>query len=155
MLLYLGKITDFMLHSVNNINGHSSQICQDYYILEDRKQDVINARQVMQIQNGDTSFESFDKTWDQPEVHEYNIWGRNHPDFGKPNLKRARWTATEIEYIGDIANELKILGTNNIISRCLKRLKSDPKARDIFHENHVLDSARLRSGYDAYLKQKA
>ena len=42
----------------------------------------------------------------------------------------------------------------NLAAKCLKAIKLDPNARMIFHHRHVLNSARLRSGYDKAFKEK-
>jgi hypothetical protein len=43
-----GRITQQEMHSVQAINGHSSQVTEDYYIQEDRAQDVSHARTAFQ-----------------------------------------------------------------------------------------------------------
>lgn len=42
-----------------------------------------------------------------------------------------------------------------MIYRCRKDILEDPLGRRIFHPRHILDSARLRSGFDAYYKRPA
>ena len=43
-----GRITQQEMYSVQAINGHSSQVTEDYYIQEDRAQDVAQARSAFQ-----------------------------------------------------------------------------------------------------------
>jgi hypothetical protein len=42
-----------------------------------------------------------------------------------------------------------------LIYRCRKDILEDPLGRRIFHARHILDTARLRSGFDAYYKRPA
>ncbi len=44
-------------------------------------------------------------------------------------------------------------GINNLMANCLVSIKADPAAVPIFHTFHIVNSARLRPGYEAYLKE--
>ncbi len=118
--------------------------------MDERSDDIKHARNVMNFTGV-----SNDPVWDEDEPLQYEEWGALHPDYGKSGIQRARWTDSEIMHIGRTCEELLKSSSNNVVSRCLKCIKSDPAARAIFHEIHVLDSARLRTGYLVYLKKQA
>jgi hypothetical protein len=74
-------------------------------------------------------------------------WGTDHPFYGKPH-KRTPWTEREIEYVGNYI--VKNAHVKNVAAQCLQKIRHDPEAVPIFHKNHILDSARLRSGIDNF-----
>jgi hypothetical protein len=49
------KITDTQRNSIMSLNGHSSQVTQDYYVRQDREKDVGNAFNVFDIMNVSSS----------------------------------------------------------------------------------------------------
>ena len=59
----------------------------------------------------------------------------------------ARWYTNAVE---DIPGNC-----NNMASRCLSAIRADPSARPIFHQLHVVDSARLRNGIERFQKLAA
>jgi hypothetical protein len=78
---------------------------------------------------------------------EHWVWGKDHPEKN-PNLAKVKWSDEELQFLrwwrcGNITE-----GTRNPIARCLEAIKSNPDARHIFHQHHVLNSGRLRAGYD-------
>ena len=44
-----GHISKALRESVHNVSGHTSQIAKDEYVLEDRRQDAINAKTMASI----------------------------------------------------------------------------------------------------------
>jgi len=83
-------------------------------------------------------------------------WGLNHPDYGLALDKKARWSKAELNYI---KRWIKHDRANNSIhhhywraTRCLKQVRSDPEAKSIFHQRHILKSDRLRVGLETCLK---
>jgi hypothetical protein len=84
------------------------------------------------------------------------VTGSNHPDLEKGPRERASWTRAEVDYVGAFVTKDEMLhpGRGNIVARCRKAILKDPSARAIFHPNHIVDSGRLRTGYEKYLKSK-
>jgi hypothetical protein len=79
------------------------------------------------------------------------IWGKDHPDFGK---KRARFSVAELAYMSKLIQRFDANDCINFVSICLRLIREDPDAIDIFHERHVVDSARLRSGFRTHFQLK-
>jgi hypothetical protein len=79
-------------------------------------------------------------------------WGTAHPCFHQNNPKRVKWSDEEIDYLSQWFNFniKKYPNMTNPTSKCLAAIKSDPNALPIFHSHHILNSARLRVGYDHY-----
>jgi hypothetical protein len=79
-------------------------------------------------------------------------WGTDHPCYHQNNGGRIKWSDREIEYISQWFN-LNLKKKPNMLNpvrKCLTAILSDPNAVPIFHIRHILDSGRLRSGYDHY-----
>ena len=91
--------------------------------------------------------------WDTHDTLEYEDWGKDHPDYDK-KVGRAKWTQTEVRFITQKCRLVLIHNPSrlNLCSRCLKAIKADRNALPIFHVFHILNSARLRVGFDLYLK---
>ena len=69
---------------------------------------------------------------------------------------RVKWTEREINYVGRWCTKtLKDNPANNtnIVARCLAHIRNDPTIVAMFHNNHILNSGRLKHGYDSYRKQ--
>ena len=86
------------------------------------------------------------------------VVGCKHPDYNKSeNQMRASWTEFEIQTVGQWCEQNKIANpkwAKNILSKCVKHIKGDPKLREHFHQLHIFDSGRLRHGWEAYLSKK-
>lgn len=200
-----GKVTEQQQKSVQSINGHTSQIARDYYIRQDRAQDVHLARialaqatssalphglpllrppavaqpfhpalssevSVRDDEPVATNMEASaptasplvpafvngagSATWRTADLLQYADWGTNHPDY-RTKQNRAQWTKEEVNYIRVFCEREireKPNNRNNMCARCLRHIKSDKAALPIFHAGHVLDSPRLRVGYDLACK---
>jgi hypothetical protein len=85
-----------------------------------------------------------------PVGYYHAAWGEEHPDFEKAGAKRALWSLGEKDWIRDwiAAHPGKETG----YAKCLADITADPAARCIFHPLHVLDSKRIRSGFEAVVK---
>ena len=85
-----------------------------------------------------------------PVGYYHAVWGAQHPDIQKVGAKRAVWSLAEKEWIRLWIEQHpeKVTG----YAKCLADINADPSARDIFHPLHVLDSKRIRSGFEAVLK---
>jgi hypothetical protein len=159
-----GKISKSDCEAISNINGHSSRTTESYYLQIDRDADVYNARKMFRSLEQELGIEElgpvpdiFEKknqsSWIPVQISIPN-WGTSHPDYQKrPKMVRAKWTEKEIEYIGNwCTNQLEenYGSRSNIISLLWKHLTKglvDAQVISIFHEIHVLDSSRLRTGF--------
>lgn len=91
-------------------------------------------------------------------------WGTAHPEYNKPKSagggqQRISWSTAEILYIKKFVDDTTANNNNERISmpnsRCWKQVMNDARAIPIFHKNHVLDSSRFASGFEAYTKYLA
>ena len=147
-----GKISLTERIAVSTINGHSSKTTEDYYIKKSMRKTVSDSRHFFAQVTGIDDTNLFDERNFEVKAPE---WGSRHPDFGKNGIKHA-WTDEETHYLQSIINKLTHNHNfTNIMSRCLKYIKKDPDAIPIFHVDHILNSARLRAGWDSIkAKQK-
>lgn len=174
-----GLVTKDQKAAVNDLNGHSSQIVQDYYLLTDQQANVAAAGKAFdKLYNDSTDINEDTNDGDgnddnddedsmlkvkskpvAPAVNlqtRYNDWGVKHPNRNVANNKRVKWSDEEIGYIR--AFYYRTIKVNpeaekTIVSRCLRAIQGDSKARAIFHRNHTLTSARLRHGYRIFQKE--
>ena len=77
-------------------------------------------------------------------------WGSKHPDGRKVDARKSQWSSAEISYIKDWCD--KTLREHpqwlpTIRSKCLHHILGDPKARPIFHQNHIING-RITHGYN-------
>jgi len=133
---------------ITNINGHSSQTCTDYYNLMDRNQDVRASRSMFNavipsLANDDIAQDA------KYCSNKHIIFGRDHPAAHVVG-KKVTWSADEKEYL-KIWKQKHVIATGDEIKalpRCLHQIYEDEAAHPIFHEHHVLNSQRLRHGYE-------
>jgi hypothetical protein len=221
------KITDIQRNSIMSLNGHSSQVTQDYYVRQDRERDVGHAFNVFDIMNVSSSAAaavndspSIAANMSPPSIaarhghrhvrrHVHVVSDDSDSDSVSPSskdkaypkslssqqlflspmshaslatssqasskkrhlseysesdtiaiepvstkqIKRSRWSIQEINYVGEwCARTLRENpeNTNNIVARCLSHIRSDPTVMSLFSVGHLLNSSRLRHGYDKY-----
>ena len=98
--------------------------------------------------NGETS------GWATREGNKHLEWGTSHPEYQRLTVRKVKWSAQELQYIEEwIDNDVQ--GDTNIqVSRCLAAIRLDPRAVHIFHSHHILNSSRLRNGFDSIIKKK-
>lgn len=159
IIINTGEITPVQRHAVSNINGHSGKTTQDYYVLQERHKDV---------QNGITMFDQLVSTdlasiWDDSvQFENYPVpditskqWGTDHPsyDSSNSNPRRVIWSSAEINYIKNwMQKEFNREPKETRVKRCLQHIKSDDGATAVFHLNHILNSGKLRCGFDNFYK---
>lgn len=156
LCVQLGKINERDLLAVRNISGHTGQIAADYYVMDERKKDVDGGRRVLAAAGlGEEFIDEWSNLEPEPMLHK--VWGRDHPAYDRKNVRKVPWSPAEIKYIGDKVTMLNALPNPpvNMMSHCLKLINEDAVAQDIFHQHHVLNSARMRPGYDAYRRTLA
>lgn len=176
-----GKITQEQRTSIQNLNGHTSQITTDYYLKTSRLSDGNNVRNVLlteddrnEASNVSNLLENdndmaptptqsvtpnrldFNEDIDnQYSVFMNSSWGKDHPDYTRSRDDRAQWTSDEIDYIAnwiETSNLTNIKG-NNVASRCLKHILKDNYARRIFHARHIINSGRFAHGVRVAFQQ--
>jgi len=75
-----------------------------------------------------------------------------HPCLNEKSGRRVTWTDMEVQIVGNWCKqyELQHGNNNNVVSNCLKHLLSDADLRQHFHPHHLMDSTRLRWGYQKF-----
>ena len=78
--------------------------------------------------------------------------GALHPCLNEKSSRRVTWTEKEVEIVGKWCKEYETQhgNNNNVVSNCLKYLLRDEELRQHFHPHHLMDSTRLRWGYQKY-----
>lgn len=158
-----GDISEVDKKAVTKLNGHSSTIAENHYIHRDQVQCVAQSRTVvekviskLQTSNPLTHVASVNRTAEastfrsmipSETVYKRPVYGTAHPMFGV-KTKKVRWTDDEIAYIDKFYARLVQAGDRltTVAARCLDQIRQDEYAISIFHENHVVDSARLSHG---------
>ncbi len=82
------------------------------------------------------------------------VFGEKHPNQNR-DAQRVAWSDAEVKIIGGwCKTSLKLHPDwkSTIVARCLNFINSNSDARQYFHPRHVEDSARLRHGYELWLK---
>lgn len=150
--------------------GHClSTTVKDYYLLQDRVADfkkatssflkVASPEAERDYDQSNAEEESMDESMDDTTaitlMEPSTNWGSAHPYGMKTDVFKVTWSPAEIKYIGKTAEEIKSQQGNSpkrLCAQILRKIVNDPSAKKIFHIHHVLDSTRIRSGYEAYLK---
>jgi hypothetical protein len=159
-----GKVTTDAQSALQALSGHGSKVVKDYYLKANVHRNVIEGTRALESAVDGPAFAGgTDHQWViQSATGLYDglhqePWGSAHPDRHEdtPNhqQRRAHWSNEEILYIANWhTNAVRDLPTNlnNFASRCLAAVRNDPQARPIFHELHVLDSSRMRTGVDKF-----
>lgn len=85
--------------AVRNISGHSGKVAADYYLMDERKKDVDGGRRVLAAAGlGGEAIDEWSNL--EPEPMLYKVWGRDHPAYGRENVRKVPWSPAEISYIG-------------------------------------------------------
>ncbi len=160
-----GLITAAQRESVCRVNGHSSTTARDYYVRQELKMHIANSQIALglagenrsapsstAVVNGNNFAEVNTKANELFNAHDnfnYAEWGTEHPRYGS-DATRVRFSEKENDYMKAYAREFKSrhgkIG-GNFAAQFLAHIRADPKAQPIFHENHVVDSSRIRSGF--------
>lgn len=156
-----GFISEVEREAVRNINGHSSQIVDDFYLKLDRNADAHNGRLAFEKLLKRDGIEYNAQQIDNPKWHfkdelTHAPWGTTHPSYEKLSGRnvRIKWSDEELQYIKDwiCKSNQVVVASANRVAKCLKHIQDDHKAYPIFHVNHVLTSARLRTGFEKACK---
>jgi hypothetical protein len=81
-------------------------------------------------------------------------FGRKHPNYKQPQGKKARWTEEELNFLQKWMEENPDTSGKRA-SKCLEAIYADPKLHPIFHMRHVVDTARLRDGFEALNRRES
>ena len=78
--------------------------------------------------------------------------GALHPCLNEKSSRRVTWTDMEVQIVGKWCKQYESQHghNNNVVSNCLKHLLSDTELRQHFHPHHLMDSTRLRWGYQKF-----
>ncbi len=83
--------------------------------------------------------------------------GLLHPCIADSSGRRVPWTDNEISIVGTWCTRYKSQhpGNINVVAGCLRYILNDNDVRQQFHPHHVLDSTRLRWGWQKYQELRA
>ena len=88
-----------------------------------------------------------------PRSRLLKAWGMSHPNIDYDPNRRVPYSTDELLFIQRAINKAKTdepaVGENNLASRVLHIIQSDPKAKPVFHPRHIADSARMRNGIES------
>jgi hypothetical protein len=78
--------------------------------------------------------------------------GALHPCLNEKSSRRVTWTEMEVQIVGNWCKEYETQHghNNNVVSNCLKYILNDSELRQHFHPHHLMDSTRLRWGWQKY-----
>ena len=70
--------------------------------------------------------------------------------------RRITWTKTEVQHVGTWckAYEKDFPVAQNVVAKCLDSILKDKKVREYFHPHHLMDSSRLRWGWQKFLDEE-
>lgn len=92
--------------------------------------------------------------WAQREGTRHLDWGSSHPEYNRKGVKKVKWSPQELEYVENWMDNDVHGDTNIAASRCLKAIRQDSQAVPIFHAHHILNTTRLRNGFESVIKKK-
>ena len=92
-------------------------------------------------------------TWTSREGTKHLDWGSSHPEYERHGVRKVRWSEQELDYIENWIEKNMQGDTNLQVSRCLTSIRQDPRAVQIFHAHHILNSARLRNGFERVMNK--
>ena len=138
-----GEITGAQRAAISIVSGHSGGTARDYYVRENFDADVQRARAAFGLPAQFASPEAL------PVVYAAEVWGTQHPSHA--TAKRAKWSDEEIAYLSNLVDTIKAeargIYSGCLMSECLRRIRADRTTRAIFHQRHVFNTDRLRTGY--------
>jgi hypothetical protein len=148
-----GTLSAAQREAITDLNGHSSQVTKDYYLMTDRVSQSNAGREGFARMLGKPSAILGEPSrWPDEDVADVPVYGGQHPDKNNHINKRARWTNEEVDFIG---RWMKCYLKQNpratrLLSKLLHHIWKTPSCHPIFHPRHVLTTTRLKSGLDAY-----
>ena len=156
-----GAVTYEQKTAIHDINGHSEQTAKDFYLRDSFENTVALGRQVFDelMQEDNVTYDILEY-FEQPPEPQPAPWGSKHPEYHKPPHMKVKWSDAEIAYIEKWLQNRKVItdithkSQTNIYSQCLKDIKKDAAALPIFHLRHVVNTTRLRNGFDAVKRIK-
>ncbi len=167
-LLLRGEINDEARDSVLTVNGHSSITSKKFYQKRSRTKDIVLVEQVhSKLVSIPTKMhdESVSECYHDVDAEEVMIpislistipsscsnVGIMHPCFNATG-RRVTWSAAEVKIVGAwcTQHQQQHPESVNIVSNCLRYILNDPNIRQHFHPHHVVDSTRLRWGWEKF-----
>ena len=165
-LLLRGEISQVARDSVLAVNGHSSMTSKKFYQKRSRVRDMENTCQVhrrLVFGDEEVRIDSIDANSSVNDVSETapvnyvsvaapvdNI-GVLHPCLHASG-RRVTWSAVECSIIGKWCSQHQQQHPEsvNVVSKCLRYILNDSQVRQHFHPHHVMDSTRLRWGWEKF-----
>jgi hypothetical protein len=149
-LVQLGRIPKAFEESMLEINGHSGEMSKEYYRRSSFQSHIRNGNAVFDIIRTENMPEN--SIFANPELVQRVDYGREHPNHGKVDAKRIKWTNAEINLLVGLLNRTDVKNSSKPFVLCLQIIKSDPSAHRIFHEHHLSSHQRLRVGHQMYVR---
>lgn len=163
--------------AITSTNNHSSGTMKKYYLYEDSKK-LARVGQVAMQRYLPIDKEEEDKDEDEDEEGHEAMEDDEPPreDDDEPprrnsvigsrhsvpaNSPKAHWDEKELTHLNSCIEQVRagysVAGvlTPHLMRDCLRIILHDDEARAIYHPRHVLNSARLRAGYEALLRRPA
>ena len=167
-----GEIGADVVAAVQNINGHSSAVAANYYNRIDRVDDVHRARELFSpvsslpsalggyhhqpastplLATPPAAIPSLATSFATHSTYKRQIrYGTDHPYYNDNVSKKIPWSDAEKEYLMEwkATHILSPEDNEGALTRCLNDIKADASCHPIFHQHHLLNTARLRNGYE-------
>ena len=82
--------------------------------------------------------------------------GLLHPFPPLDSVRRVPWSPKEISIVGTWCKRFREQhpGNINVVAKCLEFINKNDKVKEHFHPHHVMDSARLRWGWQKYQEEQ-
>lgn len=158
-----GVVTDAHKNAIHNINGHCERTAKEFYLRDSRADDVARGREVFrEIMEVDEQIKiTQEEVFEHPPEPTPAPWGTQHPNYGNPCNKKAKWSQDELSYI-ESWQKKQVEDQHNgyhpvqdfLFAHCLKHIRKDPSALPIFHLRHVANTTRLRGGFTAVNRKR-
>ncbi len=181
-LLLAGQISAAERASVLNINGHKGTTSFKFYQKRSLVEDVVAGvsvhKKLLRLDEESLNKERAENSLEispdrmlldftdnsntpiaaQSQTSAYKVVsevGVLHPFINEVRARRVTWTDIEVNTVGTwIVNYLRLHpDCNCVISKCLSYILGDETLYRNFHPNHVLDSTRLRYGWEKYKEE--
>ncbi len=174
-----GDITPEQAKSSFNMGGHSGITCAKFYQKRDREIDVQNSRVVHNkllkspqepkehVRGLDFSLLSPQKNEEEMHDIDFSLDATISNDMPASNIgiahpcyqfegRRITWTKKEVRHVGSWckAYQKEFPAALNVVAKCLESILQDKKVREYFHPHHLMDSTRLRWGWQKFLDEE-
>lgn len=165
---YISTVRDYYLYEQRNADRRDSAVLFEA-LQEERQLESPSLRRTQEVPVSSTRSVSDTSSSHNPEPSAQQgriqvfegvpiTWGSKHPHGNIPAAKTIPWSDEEKDYIGKVVKNVRENKDDeiptNICSIIRKTILDDSEAHEIFHSHHILDTGRIRAGYQAYMKRE-